>query len=120
MIKRMLLGVAILFGMLLLLLPKSDEGSKKKMVSAAMLMCSNDFRQAVAAQLRRDEAVELVFDNSCPELIATLVADEKGTVTLRGARHGITMVLTPVAEPGGLRWRCQGEPAEIITRLCRP
>lgn len=120
MIKRMIIGVTILFAVLLLMLPKTDDASKRKMASAAMLMCSNDFRKAVAEQVRRAEEINRVFHNTCPKLIAGLDVDESGEVTLRGAQHGVTMVLTPVMEHGELRWSCRGEPAAAIASLCKP
>ena len=120
MIKRMLIAVIILFGVLLMMLPKTDGAAKKKMASAAMLMCSNDFRKEVAALVQRDEVVQLRFNNSCPELIAALEVDEEGEITLHGAQHGIVMVLTPVDEPGGIRWSCHGEPLDALSKLCKP
>ncbi len=120
MIKRMLVATFILFAVLLLMLPRTDDASKKKMASAAMLMCSKDFRKAVSEGVLREEAVALQFNNSCPDLIATLVVDEDGGMTLHGAQHGVTMELTPVVELGEVRWSCHGEPAEVITTLCKP
>ena len=113
----------MLFAVLLLLLPKTDDVSKKKMVSAAMLMCSKDFRKQVVEQLHSaepGELGELPFNNSCPNLIASVDVDEAGKITLRGSQHGIRMVLTPKIASGNVRWSCQGQPAEIITPLCKP
>lgn len=120
MIRRMIVAVAILFAVLLLMLPSTDEASKKKMASAAMLMCSNDYRQRLAGQLQQDESPMPAFDNSCPELIAAVTLGEDGEMTLHGAQYGIVMVLTPLIEEGEVRWRCRGEPAEAITKLCKP
>lgn len=120
MIKRMLIAVTFLFAVLLLMLPKTDEASKRKMGSAAMLMCSNEFRKEIAALVLRDEAVQLHFDNHCPELISKLELDEEGALTLYSAQHNVSMQLTPVVEAGRVRWSCRGEPAESITGLCKP
>ena len=120
MIKRMIVGVVILFAILLLMLPKTDDASKKKMASAAMLMCSNDFRKVVAEQLRSNEDIDLTFNNTCPKLIAGLDIDESGEITLRGAKHGVTMTLTPVMKVGEVSWSCRGEPADFVTSLCKP
>jgi hypothetical protein len=120
MIKRMLVGTFILFAILLLMLPKTDETSKKKMASAGMLMCSNDFRKAVTERLQRGEALDLQFDNSCPKLIAALQLDDAGVITLHGAQHGVTLVLTPRSDGGAVRWSCRGQPAELVTKLCKP
>lgn len=120
MIKRMIVAVAVLFAILLLMLPKTDDASKKKMASAAMLMCSSDFRKEVAQQVLAEGEVDQTFNNKCPELIASLSADEAGVVTLHGAKHGVTMVLTPQVVQGEVRWSCHGEPRETLTKLCKP
>ena len=120
MIKRMTVATFILFALLLFMLPRTDDASKKKMASAAMLMCSNGFRQAVMERVGSGQPMELQFDNSCPELIADVLVDESGTITLQGAQHGIRMELSPVSEGGRFRWSCSGEPAEAITKLCKP
>lgn len=120
MIKRMIIAVVVIFGVLLLMLPKTDDTSKKKMASAGMLMCSNDFRKAVAQRLLRGDALDLEFSNSCPNLIAALTLDEEGVITLRGAKHGVTLVLSPRTEGGAVRWSCRGEPAQLVPKLCKP
>lgn len=120
MIKRMLVATFILFAMLLFLLPRTDDVSKKKMSSAAMLMCSKEFRKAVAAQVLHDEPITLQFNNNCPELIAAIDVAEDGTLTLHGAQHGVLMTLTPMVEFGDVRWSCRGEPPQTTTALCKP
>ena len=120
MIKRMIISITLLFAVLLLMLPKSDEASQKKITSASMLMCSREFRQEVAARLSRNESIDLTFTNSCPALIAELTLDEQGVMTLHGLDHTLTMVLTPRLEAGKVSWSCRGEPAERVTGLCKP
>ena len=120
MIKRMIIAVVILFAILLLMLPKTDDTSKNKMASAAMLMCSNDYRKAVAERLRNNAPLDLIFTNNCPKLISNLVMEESGDITIRGAKHGIILTLTPAITSAGVRWSCHGEPAEAITKLCKP
>ncbi len=120
MIKRMIVAVAILFAVLLFMLPKTDDASKKKMASAAMLMCSNDFRKSVADHLQNKKEDTPKFQNHCPELIADLNVNDEGEITLIGAKHGLHIVLTPIEEAAGIRWSCHGQPAEAITKLCKP
>jgi hypothetical protein len=120
MIKRMIISTAILFAMLLLLLPKTDDTSKQKMASVSMLMCTKDYRAAIAEQVRRKVAVDLVFKNSCPDLISGVEVDETGELHLRNTTHSLSMVLTPLVEKNKVRWSCRGEPAELITSLCKP
>ncbi len=120
MIKRMIIAVVILFAVLLFMLPKTDDASKKKMASAAMLMCSNDFRKAVADHLHNKKEGFPKFDNRCPELIAKISVDDEGTINLIGAKHGLHIVLTPIEVSTGIRWSCHGQPAEAITKLCKP
>ncbi len=120
MIKRMVVAVAVLFAVLLFMLPKTNDASKKKMASAAMLMCSNEFRKAVADQLQNKEESIPKFDNRCPELITALNVNDEGEITLTGDKHGLQIVLTPIEEATGIRWSCKGQPAEAITKLCKP
>jgi hypothetical protein len=120
MIKRMLVATFFLFAVLLFMLPRTDDESKQKMASAAMLMCSNELRSAVAKQLLAEEAVTARFDNRCPDLIATLTVDEEGAIALQGAQHHIEMELTPRIEGGTVRWGCRGTPAQSVSKLCKP
>ena len=120
MIKRMIVATFLIFAVLLFMLPRTDDESKRKMASAAMLMCSNEFRSAVAAQLQAQQTPSARFDNRCPDLIATLSVDEEGGITLRGAQHNIEMKLTPRIDGGVVRWGCRGTPAQSITKLCKP
>ena len=119
MIIRWVVGVALLFGILLLMLPKTDEKSLAKIASQAMLMCTKDFREQVAQRVVRDEAVTLQFKNTCPDLIAWVAVDESGGMVIAGNRHPLKMTLSPVVEGGEVRWNCRGEPAASVTRLCR-
>ena len=57
MIYRWLIGVALLFAILLLMLPNKDENSVAKIASTSMLACTLDFRDQVGLQLVRKEAV---------------------------------------------------------------
>lgn len=120
MIKRMIVGVAILFAILLVMLPKTDETSKKKMASASMLLCTRDYRAAIAERLRRHEALDLEFDNKCPTLVSGLELGEEGKLTLHNKTYGLTIVLAPLMENGAVRWSCLGKPAGLITSLCKP
>lgn len=119
MIIRWVVGVALLFGILLMLLPKRDEASLARIASQAMLMCSKDFREQVAQQVIRQEAVAVEFENKCPDLIASLVVDARGEMVIAGNRHALTMTLSPAVEGGKVRWNCRGEPAAAVTKLCR-
>lgn len=120
MIARWIVGVVLLFGILLLLLPKSDEESRTKISSASMLMCTKAFRAEVAAQLLRGEAIDREFKNSCPSAIASLEVDEAGGMVLTGAKYPLKMTLSPVVENGKVRWSCVGEPEGDVTKLCKP
>ncbi|MEN8170451.1 MAG: hypothetical protein ABFS08_09535 [Pseudomonadota bacterium] len=119
MIKRMIIGVVILFAVLLLMLPKTDDASKKKMASASMLMCTQNFRAAVADQITHDVDIDQVFDNKCPDLISELEVDELGVILISSTKHQLSITLTPVLEGKQIRWSCRGEPAESITSLCK-
>jgi hypothetical protein len=33
--------------------------------------------------------------------------------------HPMKMALTPVVEGNQVRWRCRGEPAAAVTKLCK-
>ncbi len=121
MIIRWVVGVVLLFGILLLMLPKSDKGSIDKIASASMLMCTLDFREQVARQVIRKETVAVEFRNTCPDLIAALKVGELGDMVIAGNNeHPMKMTLIPVVEGGQVRWSCRGEPAEAVTKLCKP
>jgi len=120
MISRIIIGVVLLFGILLLTLPKRDEESLAKIASASMLMCTLDVRERVERQLHRDAVVTVEFRNKCPKLIAKLEVNELGEMVIVGKKHQIKMALTPGVKDGEVRWSCRGEPAEAVTKLCKP
>ena len=120
MIKRIVVSVTILFSILLLLLPKTDDASKIKIASASMLMCTSDYRAAVAEQVSHNEDVDVEFKNKCSDLITDLAVDEGGMITIVSEKYHLSMVLSPVLESDRVRWSCQGRPAEAITALCKP
>lgn len=120
MISRWAVGVALLFGILLFMLPKTDEQSLARIASASMLMCTKDFRERVAQQVMKGEIVDAEFRNKCPDLIATLEVDEQGGMVIAGNSHKLRMTLKPVVEDGKVRWSCRGEPAASVAKLCKP
>lgn len=120
MIIRWVVGVALFFGVLIMLLPGTDEASRLRIASQAMLMCTQDFREQVAQQVIDEVPVTVEFRSTCPDLIASVAIDERGGMVIRGKRHPLTMTLTPVVEGGKARWSCRGEPAVAVTKLCRP
>lgn len=120
MIIRWVVGVALLFGILLVMLPKRDEASLARIASQAMLMCTQDFREQVAQKVINDGPVTVEFRNTCPDLVAALEMDARGEMVITGNRHPLKMTLTPVVAGGEVRWSCRGEPAAVVTKLCRP
>ncbi len=120
MISRWVVGVVLLFGVLLLMLPKSDEESLSRIASAAMLKCTQDYREQVAQQVLGQDVVDIEFDNKCPELIGSLEVDAQGGMVITGEAYSLRMNLTPVVEGETVRWSCRGEPAAAVTRLCKP
>lgn len=120
MIKRIIVSLAILFGILLLTLPSTDEQSVARIASGSMLMCTKDFRGLVEKQVLTEEPVTVEFSNACPDLIAALEVDEAGEMVITGSKHALTMTLTPAIENGKVMWSCSGEPESSITKLCKP
>lgn len=120
MISRWIVGVVLLFGILLMMLPNTDEESLARIASASMLMCTMDFREQVARQVIRDEVIAVEFRNTCPDLIAALDVSESGELVITGNKHQMKMTLSPVVEGGKVRWSCRGEPATVVTKLCKP
>jgi hypothetical protein len=116
MISRWVVGVALLFGILLMMLPKRDEASLARIASQAMLMCTKDFRERVAQKVIGKEAVAVEFKNKCPDLVASLEMDERGEMVITGNRHQLKMRLTPIVGGGKVRWSCRGEPAAVVTK----
>lgn len=120
MIIRWVIGVALLFGILLAMLPKSDDVSRARIASASMLMCTKDFREQVARQIVRGERANASFANTCPDMVASLTMDEDGAMEIVGNKYPLTMSLAPVVSDGAVRWSCRGTPAELIAKLCKP
>jgi hypothetical protein len=120
MIVRWIIGIGLLFGILLVMLPKTDDEALVKIGSASMLMCTMDFREQVAHQVIRKETITADFNNTCPELIASVELDEQGGILIVGNKYPVKMSLSPVVESGKVRWSCQGDPAEAVTKLCKP
>ncbi|WP_303903489.1 hypothetical protein [Thiohalomonas denitrificans] len=116
----MIIGVVLLFGILLLSLPKRDEESLAKIASASMLMCTMELRERVARQVIREEAIDAEFRSKCPDLIAALEVNELGNMVITGRKHQLKMTLSPIVEGGKIRWSCRGEPAATVTKLCKP
>jgi hypothetical protein len=120
MIKRVIVSLAILFGILLLTLPSTDDKSVARIASGSMLMCTKEFRGQVEQQVLREEPVTVEFRNTCPDLIAALEVSETGEMIISGNKHPLTMTLTPAVENGKVMWSCSGEPADAVTKLCKP
>lgn len=120
MISRWVVGVVLLFGILLMMLPDRDEKSLARIASTSMLMCTSEVRELVAAQVLNGDEVNGEFRNRCPDLIAVLEVGDTGEINISGNEHQLQMVLTPVVENGKVRWSCKGEPTDNITKLCKP
>ena len=120
MIYRWLVGVALLFAILLLMLPNKGEKSVARIASASMLACTLDFRDQVGRQLVRKEAVTVKFDNKCQNVIAAVEVGERGDIVITGKEPQLKLTLSPVVENDKVRWSCRGEPAAAVTKLCKP
>ncbi len=119
MITRWVVGISLLFVVLLLTLPRTDEKSLSGIASASMLMCTKDFRTSLSERIGDEDLSGIRFENKCPGLIAELVVDEDGGITVFGKEHDLKMVLTPKIENGRVRWSCKGEPESGVTALCK-
>jgi len=120
MISRWVVGVVLLFGVLLLMLPKTDDETLSKIASASMLKCTQDFREQVARQLLRENVVNVKFNNKCPDLIGSLEVNEQGEMVISGKSYPLRMRLAPAMEGEKIRWSCRGEPSAAVTKLCKP
>ncbi len=120
MIFRWLFGVALLFAILLVLLPNKGENSDARIASASMLACTQDFREQVGRQLAAKAAGTVKFSNKCRNVIAAVEVGEQGDIVITGTQHQLRLTLSPVVNNDKLRWSCRGEPAEAVTRLCKP
>lgn len=120
MIYRWLVGVALLFAILLLMLPNKDEKSVAKIASASMLACTLEYRDQVGRQLVRKEAVTVQYDNKCQNLIAAVAVGERGDIVITGKEHQLKLILSPVVANDKVHWSCRGEPADAVTKLCKP
>ena len=120
MIYRWLIGVALFFAILLLMLPNKGEESVAKIASASMLACTLDYRDRVGQQLVRKEAVAVKFKNKCQNIIAAVEVGERGDIVISGKEHQLKLTLSPVVDNDKVRWSCHGEPAAVVTKLCMP
>lgn len=120
MIYRWLIGVALLFAILLLMLPSKDEKSVAKIASASMLACTLDFREQVGLQLVKKEVVSAKFQNKCQNVIAAVEVGEQGVIVITGKEHGLRLTLSPIMDSGKLRWSCFGVPDAAVSKLCKP
>ena len=120
MIYRWLIGVALLFAILLLMLPSKDEKSVARIASTSMLACTLDFRNQVGLQLIRKESVSVKFENKCQNVIAAVEVGERGDIVISGKELQLKLTLSPIIDNDKLRWSCQGEPVEAVTKLCKP
>jgi len=120
MIYRWLVGVALLFAILLLMLPNKGENSDAKIASASMLACTLNYRDQVGQQLVRKEAVAVKFENKCQNVIAAVEVGERGDIVITGKEHQLTLTLSPVVVNDKVHWSCHGEPAAAVTKLCKP
>lgn len=120
MIFRWLIGIALLFAILLMLLPNKNEHSEERIASASMLACTLDFRDRVGQQLIRNETPTAKFENKCQNVIAAVEVNARGEIAITGTQHQLKLTLGPVVEKGVVRWSCRGEPAAAVTKLCKP
>ena len=120
MIHRWLVGVALLFAILLLMLPNKGEKSDAKIASASMLACTLNYRDQVGQQLVRKEAVAVKFENKCQNVIAAVEVGERGDIVITGKEHQLKLTLSPVVANDKVHWSCHGEPAAAVTKLCKP
>jgi hypothetical protein len=120
MIYRWLIGVALLFAILLLLLPNKGENSDAKIASASMLACTLNYRDQVGRQLIRKEAVAVKYENKCQNVIAAVEVGERGEIVITGKEYQLKLTLSPVVDNDKVHWRCHGEPAAAVTKLCKP
>jgi hypothetical protein len=120
MIFRWLIGIALLFAILLLLLPNKGEHSEARIASASMLACTLNFRDRVGQQLVRNEVPTARFENKCQNAIAAVEVSQRGEIVITGTQHQLKLTLSPVVDRGQVRWSCRGEPAAAVTKLCKP
>lgn len=120
MIQRVIVSLVVLFGMLMLLLPRTDDASVARIASAAMLKCTMDVREQVAQQVLKHKSVTGQFENPCPEMIAALEVSELGELVITGTKHSLVLTLSPVVEDKQVLWSCIGEPVAVVTPLCTP
>lgn len=120
MIFRWLIGIALLFAILLMLLPNRSEHSEERIASASMLACTLDFRDRVAQQLIRNETPTAKFEYKCPNVIAAVEVNARGEIAITGTQHQLKLTLSPVVDKSTVHWSCHGEPAGLVTKLCRP
>lgn len=120
MMGRWVVGVILLFMILIMMLPDTDEKSLSRIGSASMLACTKEIRTQIGEKMLNSEAVSTEHKISCPDLITSLKVNEQGHMLIVGNKYKVRMELDPVIENGKIRWSCTGTPAESVTNLCKP
>lgn len=118
-LTMMIIGIAMLIGLLLLSLPDVEDIPEEKMTSLSMAMCIADIKIDIRKRLDQGLAVITEYQNQCPQLIDRLKVSRSGNIEAFNEEKKIHLLFTPIKRNGTFQWTCTGTPAEFVPRACQ-
>lgn len=118
-LTMMIIGIAMLIGLLLLSLPDVEDIPEEKMTSMSMAMCIADIKIDIRKKLDQGLAIITDYQNECPQLIDRLKISRTGSIEAYNEDKKIHLLFTPIKHDGRFKWTCTGSPAEYVPRACQ-
>jgi hypothetical protein len=115
----MIIGIAVLIGLLLLSLPDVEDIPEEKMTSISMALCLADIKIDIRKRLERGLAILSNYENECPGLIQQLKISRNGKIEASNANENIRLLFIPINEGGQVKWTCSGTPAQFVPKACQ-
>jgi hypothetical protein len=115
----MVIGIAVLIGLLLFSLPDVKDIPEEKMTSISMALCLADMKIDMRKKLERGLAIVASYENECPDLINQLKVSTTGRIEAHNTQKNIRLVFVPVNQGGHVQWACSGTPRQYVPKACQ-
>jgi hypothetical protein len=115
----MVIGIALLVGLLLLSLPDAEDIPEEKMTSISMAMCLADIKIDIRKKLEQEQAIVAEYQTRCPQLIDELKVSRTGRIEVYNKQKKIRLSFVPVRQDGKVSWTCAGTPVQFVPRACQ-
>ena len=115
----MVIGIALLVGLLLLSLPDAEDIPEEKMTSISMAMCLADIKIDIRKKLEQEQAIIAQYQTRCPHVIDELKVSRTGHIEAYNEQKKIRLSFVPVWRDGKVSWTCTGKPAQFVPRACQ-